>query len=180
MLDHLLGTNQFFVDLLGYARSHPHCGLRRWWSAERSSNSYAFGNQTPVRVIPDGHGIWTEGPNTIGWFLETDTGTEPLTRLVDKTERYASFTRAGGPPFPVLFWLHSAAREHRFHQRLGIPRSVPVATAARDQADGLGPAEAIWSVHGDAGRRRRLIELPAVLTPDRVEGILADATTFEW
>src|SRR5690349_8640842 len=30
-LPHLLGVNQFFTDLAGYARTHPHTALERWW-----------------------------------------------------------------------------------------------------------------------------------------------------
>ena len=31
-LEHLVGGNQFFIDLLTHARAHPGTRLARWWS----------------------------------------------------------------------------------------------------------------------------------------------------
>ena len=175
-LDHTLGANQFGVDLLGHTRAHPATKLVRWWSPQQASAPYAFGFAVVARLIPDAHGIWTDSDHAMGWFLEYDTGTEPLTRLVDKLTRYSEFVNTGGPAFPVLFWLHSAAREHRLHQRLrAAPTAVPVATAARDHSGPRHPAEAIWTLHGDAGPRRRLADLPGQLTAEQLHGILQPA-----
>ena len=69
-LPHLLGTNQFFIDLAGYARTHPGASLDRWWPAARCQQMGAFAepgedNVTVLayrpRVRPDGHGIFTHG-----------------------------------------------------------------------------------------------------------------------
>jgi predicted transcriptional regulator len=70
-LPHLLGVNQFFTDLSGYARTHPDAGTRleRWWPASRCQEMGAFvANRTEINpavwgyrasVRPDGHGVWT-------------------------------------------------------------------------------------------------------------------------
>src|SRR5882672_1287688 len=109
----------------------------------------------------------------MGWFLEFDTGTEPLARLVDKVNGYTAFVRAGGPAFPILFWLHSAAREHHLHQRLSaIHTAVPIATAARDHATQANPALAVWTLHGDSGPPRALADLPGQITPEQLGDIL--------
>jgi len=86
----------------------------------------------------------------VTFFLEYDTGTEPLTELIRKLLGYARFAAAGGPRWPVLFWLPAADREHHLHQRLaaggGLP--VPVATAIHSAA----PAGRSWWLHGHPGQ----------------------------
>ena len=85
-LTHRLGVNQFFTDLAGYARIHPQASLDRWWPAARCQQMGAFADpdddvQVRVytsRVRPDGHGIWTEHGVTVPYFVEFDTGSEPL------------------------------------------------------------------------------------------------------
>jgi Replication-relaxation len=82
------------------------------------------------------------------FFLEYDTGTEPLGRLVDKLDNYTSTPERPKPHLPVLFWLHSAAREHYLHRRLATMRfPMPIATAARDHAGQIAasPAGDIWT-----------------------------------
>jgi hypothetical protein len=160
---HLLGVNTFFTDLAGYARTHPGASLDRWWPESR------IAALAPVTFItagplarPDGHGVFTDAGSTVAFFLEYDTGTEPLQKLVDKLDGYAALHRAG-LQWPVLFWLHSTAREHNLHRRLGSASVVTVATAARDRAQMTRstPAGAMWLIHGEqVGRRTRLVDLP--------------------
>jgi hypothetical protein len=158
-LAHLVGVNQFFTDLLAHARAHPSSALLRWWSAARTTA--AFGR----RVRPDGHGVWSDHATMTGFWLEHDTGTEPLGRLLSKVEAYRRLHRDGGPNFPVLFWLPTAAREANLHKRLaGVSVSgVTVATAARDTVtgSGLGPADPVWRLAGNDRHRLRLAALPS-------------------
>ena len=112
-LRHLLGVNQFFTDLAGYARTHPGAGLHRWWATARCLQAGAFAAdpddlrqlayRAPIR--PDAHGVFTDnhpdnpddpddpgepgelekaGLATVPFFLEHDTGSERLAVLVPR------------------------------------------------------------------------------------------------
>jgi hypothetical protein len=167
-LPHLLGVNQFFTDLAGYARAHPEAMLERWWPAARLTSMSGFMEpgdsptllvRTP-RVRPDGHGIFTEHERRVPFYLEYDTGTEPLPVLIAKLDGYEDLARATRRVYPVLFWLHSRVREQHLHQRLsdaGI--RYPVATAVREPTAGTNAAEAVWWLHGHPGAPRRLTDL---------------------
>ena len=176
-IEHTLGANSFFTDLLGHARTHPGCALRRWWSTDQCRRPGAFGSPMLQLsgVHPDGHGIWTEGDRATMFFLEYDTGTEPLGRLVEKVERYAGTAWQPVPRLPVLFWLHSAAREHHLHQRLAsMHLPTTVATASRDHASAAGatPADAIWTRHGEAAQRVSLTDLGFCYDPVKLAELL--------
>ncbi|MGS2620109.1 replication-relaxation family protein, partial [Micromonospora sp. LZ34] len=170
-LGHRLGVNRFFTDLAGHARTHPDHALTRWWPESRCAQTGAFARPgDPVNlhalaapIRPDGHGIWTTPDARVPFFLEHDTGTEPLTELIRKLIGYARLAEAGGPRWPVLFWLHFAKRAHHLHQHLAaIPIPIPVATASRDHATHttLGPPGPLWQLHGHAGLLA-LADLPA-------------------
>jgi predicted transcriptional regulator len=175
-LPHLLGINQFFTDLSGYARRHPErsASLERWWPASRCQEMGAFvapwrpidpamlGYRATVR--PDGHGIWAENGSSTAFFLEYDTGAESLPRLVEKVTGYANLEREviDTNGWPVLFWLHSAARERNLHSLLSRTHvTVPVATGTRDFASltERTPAEAVWRLHRHNEGPLRLAEL---------------------
>ena len=70
-LAHLLTANEFFVRLTAYARQHPEARLDRWWSESLTTKQFRT-------ITADGHGLWSVGDATVGFFLEADTGTEPL------------------------------------------------------------------------------------------------------
>jgi hypothetical protein len=149
-LAHLIETNGFFVALLAHARDRDGTSLLRWWNEARCRE--ATGNL----VRPDGHGVWAAGRRRVPFWLEHDTGTETLRRLVvGKLSGYATLagTRRA---FPVLFWLPTATREANLRElisRTGLPVGVTVATAARDHAaDHGGPAGPVWHTPGRAGR----------------------------
>ncbi|MFI7578289.1 replication-relaxation family protein [Micromonospora sp. NPDC049497] len=149
-LHHLLTVNEFFVRLTAHTRQHPHARLDRWWSETTTTQQFRT-------ITADGHGLWSVDDTTVGFFLEADTGTEPLGRVVAKLDRYAQLIRRGGPRYPVLFWLGSEQREEHLHQLLyGRRGDVPVATATHP----TNPADAVWSPAG-ATNRVRLTELPS-------------------
>lgn len=149
-LAHLLTANEFFVRLTAHARQHPEERLDRWWSETITTKQYRT-------ITADGHGLWSVADITVGFFLEADTGSEPLARVVAKLDRYAQLTRRGGPRYPVLFWLGSQHREAHLHQLLRSQHgAVPVATATHP----TDPAEAVWLPVGATGRVR-LAELPS-------------------
>ena len=159
-LAHTDGTNQFFVDLLVNARTQSQSRLERWWAPQRTAD--AFGQ----RVHPDGHGVWREGGEQVGFLLEYDTGTETLGRLKDKLDPYVRLRRDGGPDYPVLFYLPSPVREANFHRKLNglaatLPITVATATPSGAGAHPDGPAGPIWKVAGNGRSRYRLAALPS-------------------
>ena len=156
-LNHIDGTNQFFVDLIAHSRHHPDTRLMRWWPGNRTAA--ALGR----RVHPDGHGVWRDSAREVGFFLEYDTGTETLATVAAKLAPYRRLRVDGGPAWPVLFWLPSTARETNLHKRLNgmAPLGVTVATATREHATNLGPAGPVWKVAGNGRRRLHLAELPS-------------------
>jgi Replication-relaxation len=154
---HLVATNQFFVDLLVHARHQPGTALLRWWSEH--TTAARFGG----RINPDGHGVWTDGQRSVGWFLELDRGTESLGRLVGKLGPYRRLHAEGGPYDPVLFVLPNRAREQNLHRRLA-DRPEPTLTVATTSPDaGDDPAGPVWRVFGNGRHRLALAELPGSL-----------------
>jgi hypothetical protein len=155
-LDHLLGVNQFFVDLVASARARPAMRLVRWWSEQRAASMFRG-------IHPDGHGLWHAAGQTVGFFVEHDTGSENLARLVTRLSSYDKLAHSGGPAYPVLFWLHSRARESHLHQVLAGARTrCPIATAVRPAE----PAAAVWRPVRTADRRLALHELGSYHGPD--------------
>ena len=159
-LHHLLGINQVFCALAAHARHHPDCELSRWWPESRATAACG------ALVRPDGHGVWVEAGRVVSFWLEYDTGSEQLARLVEKiTGGYALLTSTP-LAYPVLFWLPSTAREDHLHAlltRTGAGGAVTVATAATDHAAGASPAGPVWRVAGRNGGRVRLAEIPATV-----------------
>ncbi len=149
-LDHLLGVNGFFADLARHARDWPgQASLETWWSEARATR--ACGSL----ARPDGLGRWREHGQQIRFFLEYDTGTETIDRLIAKLDGYHDVQEAGGPAGPVLFWLPSARREASLRRRLGPAPLVPVATATAEHARAVGtsPADQLWLPAGHDTRR---------------------------
>ncbi len=143
-LHHLLGVNGFFARLARHARDCPDAALETWWSEARATA--ACGSL----ARPDGFGRWREHGWQIPFYLEYDTGTEPIDRLTAKLDGYRDVTEAGGPAAIVLFWLPSARREASLRRRLGPRPPVPVATAS---AAGTSPAGPLWLPAAGSTRR---------------------------
>jgi hypothetical protein len=142
-LPHRLGTNDFFIDLYAHARRHDDTALLRWWSERDTARRYH------QRIHPDGHGLWRADATTIGLFLEYDTGSENLPRLLRKLDAYDQLAADGGPAYPVLFWLPSRRREQNLHELLteaGRPWRMSVATGVHGRP---GPAAPVWSLDGN-------------------------------
>ncbi|WP_245848701.1 replication-relaxation family protein [Lentzea kentuckyensis] len=181
-LDHQLGVNDFFCTLA--ARRNPArlreagrdgevSGLTQWWSERRCTEFFwkYLGGGRDIRLRPDGYGCWEEHGRTVRFFLEHDTGTESLPKVMGKLDDYATFpTDAFGV---LLFSVHSSRREIALRAALrraligGGPGFV-IATAARDDngfgnTDGpAGPVWGLWTPQGgdSVPLRHRLAELP--------------------
>jgi hypothetical protein len=172
-LHHLCGVNGFFTDLAAHARTHPGSALDRWWPAARFQGPGAFfqaGDGVDVslagaKVRPDGHGVWIDQGRSVPFYLEYDTGTEPLHILVAKVVRYRVLAIHTHRWWPVLFALPTSRREWNLQQRLADDygyTDLPIATISADHPEtaGLGPAGAVWWLHGRYGARQRLTDLP--------------------
>ncbi|MFG1887636.1 replication-relaxation family protein [Micromonospora sp. NPDC049051] len=177
-LAHRLGVNGFFTQLAGYARTHPDAELSEWWPEAVCQRAGTFTRPDDPglvrgyqpRVRPDGYGLWAENGVTVPFFVEYDTGGEQLSVLVGKLAGYRELFATIGRAWPVLFWLHSAARERNLRRLLAdTPQRIPVATGVRDQAvsAGLCPAEAVWLLPGGGGQRWRLADLAAYVVGDQ-------------
>jgi Replication-relaxation len=171
-LAHNTGANAIFTALAAAARaSGGHAALECWWGERRCAATWGD------HARPDGYGRWSEHlpgqpPGTADFFLEYDTGSEPLTRVIAKLAGYAALAARTGITTPVLFWLPSPARESALHARLAGPPppgitdaacaaqipGVPVATATRGTTSD-GPARAAWLPAGSPGPRLRLAQL---------------------
>ena len=179
-LAHDTGANGIFTHLAATARaSSGRQALECWWGERRCAATWGGDAR------PDGYGRWTEQlPGrlacTVDFFLEYDTGTEPLSRVVAKLAGYAALAARTGITTPVLFWLRSPSREAALHARLAGPPppgirdaasaaqipGVPVATATPGTSP-QGPAGAAWLPAGIPGPRLRLAQLaPPGIAPD--------------
>jgi hypothetical protein len=171
-LTHNTGANGIFTTLAAAARaSGGQAALECWWSERRCAAAWG------ECARPDGHGRWREQtpaqpPGITDFFLEYDTGTEALSRLIAKLAGYAALAARTGITTPVLFSLPSARREAALHARLAGPPphgtrnaataaqipGVPVATAAPGTSPD-GPSGAAWLPAASPGPRRRLAQL---------------------
>ncbi|MFG1697103.1 replication-relaxation family protein [Nonomuraea sp. NPDC049309] len=151
-LAHTVGTNDVFAHLYGTARHTSGCHLHSWWPEGRCANQWG------THVRPDAYARWTENGRTVDFFLEYDTGSETIGRVVAKLDGYAALTAATGITTPVLFLTSSSRRERTLHDRLQLragQNSVPCATAVA----GSSPHGPIWLPHDRRDQRQRLAEL---------------------
>jgi hypothetical protein len=152
VLAHLVGANGVFTALAAHARHTAGCELERWWSERRCAHT--FGHLTR----PDGYGRWRQAQTRVDFFLEYDTGTEPLARLIAKLDGYTHLAATNTLPGAVLlFALPAPTRETHLHALLRPHHSSYPITIATCVGDPTGPA---WLPVGSRVRRR-LAELAA-------------------
>jgi hypothetical protein len=149
-LSHQLGVNGFFTALAARTRRHPDTQLLAWLSERACAQRWGH------VVRPDGYGHWRDPTGEVDFFLEYDTGTEPLERLLAKVDAYTELATATQIDTPVLFWLPGPGREATLQQALRHPQ-ITVATATARLAE--HPAGRAWLVAGQAGPRRTLAGL---------------------
>ncbi|MGH9127666.1 MAG: replication-relaxation family protein, partial [Acidimicrobiales bacterium] len=143
---HMLGVNGFFCALHKVARDRPTAEVVAWWSERRCAAEWG------ELVRPDAYGIWDEDGQRVEFFLEHDTGSEPLSRVAGKLAGYRDLAEADGTARPLLFWLAQPGREPGLRQAFG-DTALPVATAVV----GMGnPADTIWLPVGEEAQRRPL------------------------
>lgn len=177
---HQLGVNEFFTQLHTHAhRANSTTTLEEWWPESRCHRAWG------LHARPDAFGRWSDHadgqPLVVEFFLEHDTGTEPLNKVIAKLGGYTELAEATGMHTPVLFWLPNPTREANLRRLLGTP-PTPVATAvhtppattadtfttALDGTALAGPAGPVWLPAGITGPRQQLAALADAWTaPDQ-------------
>jgi hypothetical protein len=158
-LAHTIGTNGFGADLHAFARRNATAELTAWWPEDRCNSLWGD------TVRPDAYGRWQEDEHTIDFFLEYDTGSQSLDRVVAKLDGYAILTQATQVVTPVLFWVQGERREVNLRRKLihhPAHMFVPVATGTPSTVAGPiedGPAGEKWLPSDTEGPRLRLAEL---------------------
>lgn len=147
-LAHTVGVNGLYAALVAIARHTSTTGaaartgsgsraVTTWWPETRCARLWGD------LARPDAYARWHENDATtdreVDFFLEYDTGTEPLTRVAGKLHDYHRLATATGIVTPVLFWFGTPARESAARAALAAtlaaldrPTAVPVATTAAD------------------------------------------------
>jgi hypothetical protein len=158
-----LGSNQFFIDLAGYARTHPGTALELWRSASAFHSAislYQARDTLPMAAIsgvrlprPDGAGVWRQDERAVPFFLEYDTGTERLDILTDKILKYDTLAATTEWVWPALFVLPSQRREdnlhHTFHDYRTASKALWYTTNTEMlHADHAGPVGQVWRAGG--------------------------------
>ncbi|GGJ90004.1 hypothetical protein GCM10010123_19800 [Pilimelia anulata] len=141
-LGHLLGVNGFFTALVGHARTCDDAQLTTWWSEQHATA--VFASRSP-KLRPDGYGIWTHHDRDVEFFLEYDTGTEPVGRVVGKLVAYERLAEQTGTARALLLYVPDSRRRERLLADIaGAPLLTPVAVAAHTPA----PHEPVWYLPG--------------------------------
>lgn len=124
ILAHRLAVNEFFVRLAVEARAVG--GALREWYGERTTQRLFDGI-----VAPDGYGVVAlPDRDPLHVLLELDRGTEPLSRIRDKADRYAKAVPrselADANPL-VLFVAQTSRRTESMRRVLSEAKQVPFA-----------------------------------------------------
>ncbi|WP_267244534.1 replication-relaxation family protein [Streptomyces sp. PR69] len=173
-LGHDLGVNDLLVHLAARARTTPGSGLTVWLSEKSCARRWGD------IVRPDAYAHWQDDDRVLPFFLEYDTGSQPLARVEAKLTGYAAFGSTTGTRPALLIHTRTQSRDQAIRRRLAGPvreLGLHVATASADftTTDPWGPW---WSPlqPGDT-RRTTLTRLAALwhhLAPADLEPTDAD------
>jgi len=162
-LAHTVGINTFFASLVAASRQPTVSGqLTAWWSERRCEHLYGD------IVRPDAYGRWRERGQNTEFFLEYDTGTEPLNKLADKLHDYYNLATTTGITTPVLVLLVSNRRETTARNALAAalsqldqPELVPVATSTTDLTNTHNLSTPTWlPINGSTTHQPTRTQLP--------------------
>lgn len=128
-LGHDLGANELLTRLAARTRTASEAGLPLWVS-ERSA-ARRWGDI----IRPDAYAHWQQDGHLLPFFLEYDTGSQPLPRVEAKLAAYAAFTTATSTRPALLIHTRTQSRDQALRQRLaGTARELGlnVATSSAD------------------------------------------------
>lgn len=149
-LRHQLEVNSFFTRLTHACRNRVDVQLTEWRNEEHS------GATTGWHFRPDGYGALRSTSGATRFYLEVDRGTEDLSRLRFKFERYVELRSWDTGPWLVLFVFPSSRRETSA-RKVFSPSGITIATSTRELVH-RHPLEATWLPIG-AGDRVSLADL---------------------
>ncbi|WP_087101041.1 replication-relaxation family protein [Nocardiopsis sp. JB363] len=149
-LGHVLGLADTFVDFILAARRTRSASLECWYSERESARRWGR------HIRPDAYLQWNQDQEELHAFVEYDTGTEPLTKVVRKMKGYTNLATESGLDSIVLFAVHSDQRaEHLLDKLAKAPsarlRMVRAYVSTHERLHGRGPERAVWRVPGEPG-----------------------------
>ena len=170
ILRHTIGVNSLYVDLATAQQHDPGVRLERWWG-ERTCIAW-WGRH----ARPDAYGRWTSADSTgrnrrVDFFVEFDTGSENLPRVVAKLDGYRRLAASTGITTPILFCLPNTEREANLHERLTgrLLDRTPVATTTNAILAAVAhPGDQVW-LSNAANARVGLVDLAEPL-PETASG----------
>ncbi|MFF4960937.1 replication-relaxation family protein [Streptomyces sp. NPDC001222] len=155
-LGHDLGVNELLTHLAAHSRTTPGTGLSLWLS-ERSC-ARRWGDI----IRPDAYAHWHDGDQLLPFFLEYDTGSQPLARVEAKLAGYAAFATSANAQPALLIHTRTASRDQAIRRRLAAPArdlGLYIATSSADFTTS-SPWGPWWSpLDGGDTRRTTLIRL---------------------
>ncbi|MGW3956985.1 replication-relaxation family protein [Streptomyces sp. NPDC004752] len=160
-LGHDLGVNELLARLTAHGRITATAGLPLWLS-ERSC-ARRWGDI----IRPDAYAHWHDGDQVLPFFLEYDTGSQPLARVEAKLTGYAAFATSANARPALLIHTRTASRDQAVRRRLATPArqlDLNIATSSADftTTEPWGPW---WSPLGTGDTRRTTLARLAARWP---------------
>ncbi|MGG1314222.1 replication-relaxation family protein [Cohnella laeviribosi] len=172
-LEHVYGTNAFFVSLIRHSLAHEGEGLTEWQSTREAAEQYASFKESGKKTMllrPDGLCTYVlPGRGRLVLHLEYDTGSENQWKLQDKLWLYGRVLSAAWRAVTavhVLFVTKIESRPKRLLRlwaSLGegplLGRPLPnVWAISESEWNRRGVDEGLW--WGPEGKRIRLKDMP--------------------
>ncbi|MFB7630595.1 replication-relaxation family protein [Streptomyces sp. NPDC056149] len=161
-LGHDLGVNELLTHLA--AHTTPTTNLPLWLSEHSAARRWGD------IVRPDAYAHYRDGDRLLPFFLEYDTGSQPLARVEAKLTGYAAFTTATNTRPALLIHTRTQSRDQALRQRLAatareLGLNVATSSAGFTTTEPWGPW---WTPLHPGARRTTLATLTTywpTLTP---------------
>ncbi|MFF2811806.1 replication-relaxation family protein [Streptomyces sp. NPDC058000] len=111
-LGHDLGVNDLLSHLAAHTHTTPTAGLTLWLSEPSAARRWGD------IIRPDAYAHYRDGDHLLPFFLEYDTGSQPLARVEAKLSGYAAFTTATNTRPALLIHTRTQSRDQAMRQRL--------------------------------------------------------------
>ncbi|MFJ5952498.1 replication-relaxation family protein [Streptomyces noursei] len=128
-LGHDLGVNDLLTHLAAHTHTTPTTSLTLWLSEHSAARRWGD------IIRPDAYAHYHDGDQLLPFFLEYDTGSQPLARVEAKLTGYAAFTTATGARPALLVHTRTQSRDQALRHRLADAArklNLNVATSSAD------------------------------------------------